>query len=190
MIPSSRKSSSFTTDLAACAEPLSLEGKPWGVTSLFDAIEQTRAAWWASGPTSVVPLLVDYRRNRYGQPDDTLRQVSGIASMIDVPVYLLVVVNPADHPEGEFEARPDDAKTSQQGELADLSRWTGGDLRFASVPSPFLSTQVREHPRLSCGFSTSSRSSRVLALGGTESKSELGSGTWRCTHEAATCRGR
>jgi len=31
--------------------------------------------------------------------------------------------------------RPTDAKTSQQGELADLSRWTGGDLRYASLPS-------------------------------------------------------
>jgi Ca-activated chloride channel homolog len=111
----------------------SLEGKPWGITSLFDAIEETAR-------------LVGERANKHRallvitDGVDTssklsAAQVSGIASAIDVPVYLLAVVNPADHPEGEFEARPSDARTSQQGELADLSRWTGGDLRFASVPS-------------------------------------------------------
>ncbi len=122
----------FTTDLAR-VRALSLEGKPWGVTSLFDAIEQTaRLVGERSNKHRALLVITDGTDTGSRM---TAAQVSGVASVIDVPVYLLVVVNPADHPEGEFEARPDDAKTSQQGELADLSRWTGGDLRYASVPS-------------------------------------------------------
>jgi VWFA-related protein len=111
----------------------SLEGKPWGITSLFDAIEET--ARLVGERTNKHRALLVVTDGVDTGSRLTAAQVSGIASAIDVPVYLLAVVNPADHPEGEFEARPTDAKTSQQGELADLSRWTGGDLRFASVPS-------------------------------------------------------
>jgi VWFA-related protein len=122
----------FTTDLAR-VRALSLEGKPWGVTSLFDAIEQTARLVGERANKHRALLVITDGTDTASRM--TAAQVSGIASLIDVPVYLLVVVNPADHPDGEFEVRPDDAKISQQGELADLSRWTGGDLRFASVPS-------------------------------------------------------
>jgi hypothetical protein len=115
-----------------------------------------------------------YRRGGYGSKL-TPAQVSGVAELIDVPVYLLAVVNPADHPEGEFQARPTDAKTSQQGELADLARWTGGDLRYASLPSHLVEavrdilTELR--------FQYLITSSRAPALDGTRSKSGLGNGT-------------
>ena len=122
----------FTSDLDR-VRARSLEGKPWGITSLFDAIEET-ARLVGERANKHRALLVITDGVDTGS-HLTAAQVSGVASVIDVPVYLLAVVNPADHPEGEFEARPSDAKTSQQGELADLSRWTGGDLRFASVPS-------------------------------------------------------
>jgi VWFA-related protein len=122
----------FTTDLQT-VRARSLEGKPWGITSLFDAIEET---------SRLVSERVNKHRALLVITDGvdtnsklTAAQVSGIASSIDVPVYLLAVVSPADHPEGEFQVRPSDARFSQQGELADLSRWTGGDLRYASVPS-------------------------------------------------------
>jgi len=121
----------FTNDLDR-VRARSLQGKPWGVTSLFDAIEETaRAVGERSNKHRALLVITDGVDTNSRL---TAAQVSGIASSIDVPVYLLVVVNPADHPDGEFEARPSDAKTSQQGELADLSRWTGGDLHFASVP--------------------------------------------------------
>jgi VWFA-related protein len=122
----------FTSDLDR-VRARSLEGKPWGITSLFDAIGETaRLVGERSNKHRALLVVTDGVDT---SSKLTPAQVSGIASLIDVPVYLLAVVNPADHPEGEFEARRTDAKISQQGELADLSRWTGGDLRFASVPS-------------------------------------------------------
>jgi VWFA-related protein len=122
----------FTSDLQR-VRARSLEGKPWGITSLFDAIEETARLVGERANKHRALLVITDGVDTNSRL--TAAQVSGIASSIDVPVYLLAVVNPADHPDGEFEARPSDAKTSQQGELADLSRWTGGDLRFASLPS-------------------------------------------------------
>ena len=66
-------------------------------------------------------------------------EVSAIASAIDVPVYLLTVVNPLDHPGGDFEVLAADEKVAQTTTLADLARWTGGDMRIVSV-----STQTEE----------------------------------------------
>src|SRR5213078_5220341 len=60
------------------------------------------------------------------------QEVSGIASSIDVPVYLLTVVNPLDHPGGEFAVIHTDGGSSSVATLADLARWTGGDMRVAS----------------------------------------------------------
>ena len=122
----------FTSDLER-VRARSLEGKPWGITSLFDAIEETARLVGERANKHRALLVITDGVDTGSRL--TAAQVSGIASMIDVPVYLLAVVNPLDHPEGEFQARPSDARFSQQGELADLSRWTGGDLRYASVPS-------------------------------------------------------
>ena len=60
-------------------------------------------------------------------------EVSAIASAIDVPVYLLTVVNPVDHPGGDFGVLTE-AKVAESATLADLARWTGGDMRVASMP--------------------------------------------------------
>jgi hypothetical protein len=65
----------------------------------------------------------------------TPAEVSGIASSIDVPVYLLRVVNPLDHPGGEHEVIETDGRKLQAATLADLARWTGGDIRVTSVPA-------------------------------------------------------
>jgi VWFA-related protein len=122
----------FTSDMQR-VRARSLEGKPWGITSLFDAIEETARLVGERANKHRALLVITDGVDTGSRL--TAAQVSGIASLIDVPVYLLAVVNPADHPEGEFQARPSDARFSQQGELADLSRWTGGDLHYASVPS-------------------------------------------------------
>ena len=118
----------FTTDLASLRRPR-LEGRPWGITSLYDAVAQTAK-------------IVGDRPNRHRavlvitDGVDTASQlkapeVSGIASSIDVPVYLLVVVNPVDHPGGGVPAAED--RAAEKVTLADLARWTGGDMRFAST---------------------------------------------------------
>jgi Ca-activated chloride channel family protein len=123
---------SFTTDLDAVRR-VSLDGRPWGMTSLYDAI--AAAAKHVAGRTNrhrallVITDGVD-TGSRLSAPE-----VSGIASSIDVPVYLLTVVTPLDHPGGEFAVVATDGATSETATLADLARWTGGDMKVASVPA-------------------------------------------------------
>jgi VWFA-related protein len=122
----------FSTDLST-VNRVDLAGKPWGITSLYDAIATSarRVAQRSNRHRALLVITdgVDTASKL------TAPQVSGIASSIDVPVYVLAVVNPADHPSGEFEARPSNTRLTGQGALVDLSRWTGGEAYFASVPS-------------------------------------------------------
>lgn len=123
----------FTTELDRVRK-VSLEGQPWGMTSLFDAIAETArsAAERANRHRALLVITdgVDTASKR------TAPEVSGIAASIDVPVYLLTVVNPVDHPGGEYEVF-DSAEGPAHGTatLADLARWTGGDLRVSSIPA-------------------------------------------------------
>ena len=64
----------------------------------------------------------------------TASEVSGIASSIDVPVYLLTVVSPLDHPGGELSVLAADGASTTTATLADLARWTGGSMRVISMP--------------------------------------------------------
>jgi Mg-chelatase subunit ChlD len=122
---------SFTTDLNKI-RALSLAGRPWGMTSLYDAIAATAksVADRANRHRAVLVITdgVD-TGSRMKAPE-----VSGIASSIDVPVYLLTVVNPLDHPGGEFSVVEAAGESSNVGTLADLARWTGGDMRVCSMP--------------------------------------------------------
>ena len=122
---------SFTTDLDRVRR-VSLEGKPWGMTSLFDAIGAAAKAVAERGNHHRALLVITDgvdTGSRMSAPE-----VSGIASAIDVPVYLLTVVNPADHPGGEFAVIHTDGAAASVATLADLARWTGGDMRVASEP--------------------------------------------------------
>jgi VWFA-related protein len=121
---------SFTSDLARLRR-VKLEGTPWGKTSLFDAIAQTaRIAGDRANRHRAVFVITDGvdTGSRLTPPE-----VSGIASGIDVPVYLLTVVNPVDHAGGEFGVFQNDSKSTERATLADLARWTGGDMRIAST---------------------------------------------------------
>lgn len=130
----------FTKELDTVRR-VSLEGRPWGMTSLYDAI--------AAAAKSVADRANRHRAllvitdgvdtgSRMSAPE-----VSGIASSIDVPVYLLTVVSPVDHPGGEFAVLASDGATSDTATLADLARWTGGDMRAASVPAHTV-TAIRD----------------------------------------------
>lgn len=125
----------FTTDLDRIRR-LSLAGRPWGLTSLFDAIAKTAQS-------------VAERQNRHravlvitdGVDTDSkmkAAEVSSIASSIDVPVYLLTVVNPLDHPGGELAVIEAAGEHTDIASLADLARWTGGDMRICSMPEHTL----------------------------------------------------
>jgi Ca-activated chloride channel homolog len=104
---------------------------PFGMTSLNDAIAAT-AKEVAARPNvhrAVIVLTDGVDNNSRLTPPE----VSGIASAIDVPVYILAVVSPLDH-EGAVTA-----VTSQRpipvGDLADLARWTGGEFFVSSAPA-------------------------------------------------------
>lgn len=112
---------------------VTLKGKPWGMTSLYDAVGQAARAV-ADRSNKHRALLVISDGVDTGSKL-TAAQVSGIASSIDVPVYLLRVVNPLDHPGGENEVIETDGRRVQAATLADLARWTGGDMRVTSVPA-------------------------------------------------------
>ena len=110
----------FTTDRNRIRVALD-RVKAWGLTSLYDAIAGTarEVAARPSGPRAVVVIT---------DGDDTSStltpaEVSGLASAIDVPVYVVAVVSPLDHPGNTAAVVPDQA----DGALSNLAYWTGGE---------------------------------------------------------------
>jgi Ca-activated chloride channel family protein len=127
-----REVAPFTTDLQ-WIDRLNLEGVPFGTTSLYDAIAETaRQVVSRANRHRALLVITDGvdTGSRLSPPE-----VSGIASSIDVPIYLLTVVNPLDHPEGEFSVLTDSESMVHTATLVDLARWTGGDMRISSVPA-------------------------------------------------------
>jgi Ca-activated chloride channel family protein len=121
----------FTRDLERIRR-VSLTGQPWGITSLYDAVAAAAKSVAARANRHRALLVITDgldTGSRLSAPE-----VSGIASAIDVPVYLLAVVNPLDHPGGELAVVASDGAATSTATLADLARWTGGDLRIASMP--------------------------------------------------------
>lgn len=121
----------FTTDLDRVRR-VSLEGKPWGTTLLYDAI--AHSAQTVAARTNRHRALLVITDGVDSGSRMTAPEVSRIASGIDVPVYLLAVVTPLDHPGGDL-AVPRADGGAATATLADLARWTGGDMRIASVPA-------------------------------------------------------
>jgi len=102
---------------------------PFGMTSLNDAIAAT-AKDTAARPNShrAVIVLTDGRDN-HSQLSPA--EVSGIASSIDVPVYIMAVMSPLDQP-GTTTAVSTESPVPV-GDLADLARWTGGEFFVISA---------------------------------------------------------
>jgi Ca-activated chloride channel family protein len=100
--------------------------EPYGKTSLFDAIADTgqRVAVTA-GPRRAVVVLTDGYDNASRM---TAEEVSAIASSIDVPVYVIVVVSPFDKAGGRKTLIDDDLLALREGPLGHLARWTGGEI--------------------------------------------------------------
>jgi hypothetical protein len=55
-------------------------------------------------------------------------EVSAIASGIDVPVYVIVVVSPFDRAGGSKSLIDTDLQALREGPLGHLARWTGGEI--------------------------------------------------------------
>lgn len=123
----------FTADPGAIETALS-QVKPYGQTSLYDAIAQTarKVAETAPGDRHrrAVIVLTDGMDT---SSEMTPAQVSSIASSIDVPVYVVTVVSPLDHPGGPESLT--EQKGVPEGKLRTLARWTGGELFIVSAPA-------------------------------------------------------
>ena len=107
--------------------------EPWGKTKLFDAIAETGQKLAATGAARrAVVVLTDGDDNASKM---TAGEVSAIASSIDVPVYVLVIVSPLDRV-GQSTASVIDPKLTEQrdGMLGNLARWTGGDILLPVGP--------------------------------------------------------
>jgi VWFA-related protein len=104
---------------------------PFGMTSLHDAIAATSriVARRPNAHRAVIVLTDGLDNSSHLSPPE----VSGIASSIDVPVYIVAVVSPLDHP-GAASAVSSE-RPLPVGDLADLARWTGGELFISSSPA-------------------------------------------------------
>ncbi len=120
----------FTVDTRALQGALG-EVDPFGATSLHDAIADTakRISERANKRRAIVVLTdgIDTASRL------TPAEVSGIASEIDVPVYVIAVVLPIDNPDAN--GRPQSEVPVTVGTIRELAAWTGGELFYASTPS-------------------------------------------------------
>jgi Ca-activated chloride channel family protein len=120
----------FTTGLKALPD---LMGTlvPFGATSLHDAIAATaRRVGEREGRRRAVVVLTDGADNASRL---TPSEVSGLASAIDVPVYIFGIAASIDNPMEEASTKSV-AGSAFAGPLADLAAWTGGHVFVASTP--------------------------------------------------------
>lgn len=120
----------FTSQADAVADALP-KLSAFGTTALYDAIAATSREL-TTRPTQRRALIV-ITDGLDTTSQLTAPEVSGIASSIDVPVYVVAVMSPLNHPERGI------APTLREGEpittsLGNLARWTGGDMLVASTP--------------------------------------------------------
>jgi Ca-activated chloride channel family protein len=104
---------------------------PFGATSLHDAIAATaKRVGEREGRRRAVVVLTDGADNWSKlSPSD----VSGLASAIDVPVYIFGIAPSIDNPSEEASTKSVSG-SAFAGPLADLASWTGGHVFVASTP--------------------------------------------------------
>ena len=104
---------------------------PFGATSLHDAIAATaRKVGEREGRRRAVVVLTDGADN-WSKLSPS--EVSGLASAIDVPVYIFGIVPSIDNP-SEDASTKSVSGSAFAGPLADLASWTGGHVFVASTP--------------------------------------------------------
>ena len=119
----------FTSGLKKLPDSMSTM-TPFGATSLLDAIvRMAERVGTREGRRRAVVVLTDGRDTSSRL---TPSQVSGIASSIDVPVYVFATVPSVDNPSTEYSTNAD---SSLAGPLGDLTAWTGGHVFVASTPA-------------------------------------------------------
>lgn len=102
---------------------------PFGITSLYDAVAETARRLSARpSPRRAIVVITDGVDTGSAM---TPAEVSGLASSIDAPVYIVATVPPLDRAlQVDRAARPDAPPST---DLRDLALWTGGDLLWVST---------------------------------------------------------
>lgn len=118
----------FTRDLATLKGALS-DFEPFGTTSLYDATAATARQLAARSGTHKAIIVVTDGIDTSSEM--TARDVSGLASSIDVPVFVVATVPSLDQ-RLMLEAS-ERAALSDAADLRDLAEWTGGQFVFAST---------------------------------------------------------
>ena len=126
----------FTADRSKLQAAIGQVEKPYGQTSLYDAIAATArmvAQASKSGPLglpqrSAVVVITDGVDTRSRMAP---AEVAAAASEIDVPVYILAVMASVDDPR----ENAGEQQTAVASNLQELARGTGGDLFISSAPA-------------------------------------------------------
>jgi Ca-activated chloride channel family protein len=125
-----REVAPFTSDIAGLSERLT-EQEPFGTTALFDAVAGVSERLAArGGRRKAIVVLTDGADNASRH---TPEEVGAAASAIDVPVYVLAVVSPLDHPGAETAVDSD--MLSAVGAVGEVATATGGDVFVSSAPA-------------------------------------------------------
>lgn len=121
----------FTTSSAAVIDSLP-KLSAYGTTALYDAI--AGAAQRLEGRPTPRRAVIVVTDGLDTASTKTVADVSAAASAIDVPVYVIVVTTPANHPtKGIAPLQTDGEPIATR--LANLAAWTGGDMLIASTPA-------------------------------------------------------
>lgn len=116
----------FTTELDRLRGTVT-EFSRWGMTSIHDAIASASRTMDARATRRRALVVLTDGIDTGSKL--TPAEVSGIASSIDLPVYIVAIVQAIDDP------RRGGSNQALAGELADLARWTGGQLFVATSTS-------------------------------------------------------
>jgi VWFA-related protein len=115
--------------------------EPWGTTSLYDAIAATARQLAArSSPRQAIVVLTDGVDT---SSELSPEEVSGIASAIDLPVYIVATVPPIDQAEYLRREAERERASESRADLRELALWTGGDLLWVTTVDD-ASTGARE----------------------------------------------
>lgn len=127
--------------------------RPFGATSLHDAIART--AEKVAGRDAMRRAVVVLTDGLDTASRLTASEVSGIASAIDVPVYIVGIVTAIDSPSADGSATTVE-RSALTGTLSNLASWTGGDT--------FVATTIVERSRVARRIVEELRQQYVIAF--------------------------
>lgn len=121
----------FTRDLSRVRAAVSRVDQ-FGMTSVFDAVAGTaKQLLLRESKRRAIVVLTDGQDNASRM---TPENVSGLASAIDVPVYVIAVLSALDNPSSPTTVtKPEASPVTTQ--LRNLAAWTGGEVYTVSTPA-------------------------------------------------------